>query len=106
MERISQIADEEMNIQSADIKVIGIGSGNKLIEGTLEETFFVIVDSLKLRRIRHRIYDEFVANGGSPAAFDPTWFFPHITIGFTKRDLFEGDGVIKNTRHSWDQRFN
>jgi len=67
-----------------------------------EETFLVLVDSPKLRKIRGKIWRLFVKKGGEPSAWDPAWFFPHITIGYTKRDLHELD-VIKNIRSSWDK---
>jgi hypothetical protein len=92
------------NIQLADVEVLGLGSGRKLIEGRSEETFFVIVDSMKLRRIRTEVWKLFVRKGGDPADWDPTWFFPHVTIGYTLRDLHEPD-VIKNLRSSYDPRF-
>lgn len=98
--RIHEIAIEE-NIQSAELEILGIGSGEKIIDGTKEQTFFVIVDSAKLRHIRMRIYREFVKNGGNPRDFDPHWFFPHITIGFTLRDIHEPD-ILKNIKYSLD----
>jgi 2'-5' RNA ligase len=104
MTRINQIATE-MEIQNTELEILGIGSGNKLIEGKVETTYFVIVDSAKLRRIRHAIFREFVDNGGNPKSFDPAWFFPHITIGYTKSDIHENSGLIKNIKHSLDNRF-
>lgn len=104
MERINQIARDE-DIQSSDLQIMGIGSGEREINGSLEETFYLIVDSAKLRKIRYLIYQEFVSNGGDPKAFDPTWFFPHITIGFTERDIHENSGLLKNIKHSYDERF-
>lgn len=93
------------SIQSADLLVLGVGSGKKEINGVVEETFFVIVDSQRLRQIRAEVWRLFVKKGGNPKAWDPTWFFPHITIGYTKQDIHEPD-VIKNIKGSWDQRFN
>jgi len=104
MKRINEIA-KEMDIQNTELEILGIGSGNKLIEGKVETTYFVIVDSAKLRKIRHVIFREFVDNGGNPKSFDPTWFFPHITIGYTKSDIHENSGLIKNVKHSFDNRF-
>lgn len=103
MKRINEIAREE-HIQDADIKLLGIGSAKKTINGIVEETFFVIVDSSKLRSIRYKIYKEFIDNKGDPKSFDPTWFFPHITIGYTLKDLHEPD-ALKDIKHSLDSRF-
>ena len=107
LENINQIALSN-DIQSSDLMVRGIGHG-RINAGTPqeEETFFVIVDSLKLREIRFKIYEAFLKNGGRPESWDPAWFFPHITIGYTKnQDLHEHQGVLKNIKHSWDQRLN
>jgi len=103
IERIHEIAEAE-HIQSADLRLLGIGRGVKTIDGTLHETYFVIVDSNKLREIRHIIYQEYLANGGDPKAFDPTWFFPHITIGYTLKDIHAPE-VYKDIQHSFDERF-
>ncbi|MNT17240.1 hypothetical protein D3C72_1523800 [compost metagenome] len=104
IERIGAIA-REMNIQSADLKIRGLGRGQATLDGKREETYFLVVDSQKLKAIRARIHREFVANGGDPKAWDPTNFAPHITIGYTLRDLHESDGVIKDMAHTADKRF-
>lgn len=97
-----------LRIQSSDLRILGLGSARLPKAGQpgpFEESFFVLVDSENLRRIRHAIHEEFVRRGGNPAAFDPTWFFPHVTVGYTLRDLHESDGVMKNLRSSFDPRF-
>ncbi|MEZ4749852.1 MAG: hypothetical protein R3B54_04280 [Bdellovibrionota bacterium] len=103
MEDIHAIA-KTLTIQASDLKILGIGSGKKRIGDRNESTFFVIVDSCRLRSIRLRIWRLFVKKGGRPEAWDPTWFFPHITIGFTKTDLHEPD-VLKDIKHAYDPRF-
>jgi len=92
------------NIQSSDLEILGIGSGKQSVANEERETFFLIVESAKLRRIRLLIYKLFIARGGDPKAWDPAWFFPHITIGFTHGDLHE-PVVLKNIKHSYDKRF-
>ncbi len=101
---IDSIARKQ-NIQLSDVQILGIGSGRKIIDGLLEETFFIIVDSANLRRIRYSVYQAYVRRGGHPRAWNPNIFYPHITIGYTKRDLHESDGVFKNVQHSLDPRF-
>lgn len=103
MQRIGEIA-ENMQMQQARLELVSIGSGKKLIEGRLEETFFLIVASEKLLQIRRAIHAEFVKNGGKAEAWNPDRFFPHITIGFTLRDLHEADGIIKDVANSCDSR--
>ena len=88
-------------------RILSWGFGNSIssIDNKVEETFFLIVESKNLRIIREEIYKRFVSKGGNQKDFDPHWFFPHITIGFTKRDLHESDGILKNLKHSYDNRF-
>ena len=103
IEEIHKIA-KRMKIQKADFDVICIGSGQKEVEGNLEETFFLVVTSPDLMKIRKAVKRLFVKRGGDAKLFNPQKFFPHVTIGFTKRDLHESDGVIKG-ENSADKRF-
>lgn len=104
MKEIDGIADK-YEIQNSRLSILGLGSAKATIDGKQEKTFFLILDSYSLRNIRQQIFYEFTRRGGDRAAFDPTWFFPHITIGYTKRDLHESDGVLKNLKYSQDKRF-
>lgn len=104
MSEIEAIADK-YDIQESRLMIQGLGSAKILIDGKEEETFFLIVDSAELRNIRQQIFYEFTRRGGDRSAFDPSWFFPHITIGYTKRDLHEADGIKKNLKYSLDKRF-
>ena len=104
MSEINAIA-ERYEIQNSRLMILGLGKGKSKISENDETTYFVIVDSYELRLIRQMIFYEFIRRGGDRSVFDPTWFFPHITIGYTKRDLHEADGVIKNLKNSLDQRF-
>lgn len=105
MKRIAAIASEE-KIQESDLTIKGLGCGQKELHGTTEQTFFIIVESANLLKIRTRIYEEYLKAGGAKDAWNPDAYYPHITVGFTKRDLHEGDGVIKDITHSMDKRFN
>lgn len=62
-------------------------------------TYYLVIKSEELFSLREKIYNTFIDKGGSALAFDPKHFYPHITIGFTERDLHEQDGVIKDTRN-------
>ena len=104
MKEINAIADR-YDIQMARLMIQGLGSAKISINGKEETTYFLIVDSYELRTIRQMIFYEFTRRHGDRKAFDPSWFFPHITIGYTKRDLHESDGVIKNLKFSLDERF-
>lgn len=59
-------------------------------------TYYVIVDSEKAYEIRHRLHNLFTSRGGNPASFDPEEFYPHVTLGFTDRDLHIEDGIKKD----------
>lgn len=106
-EKINQIA-QDYDIQSSDLRILGIGSGKKLFNGQMGETFFIIVESKKLLQIRNAIYKKYLDYKGpvsGPNAFKPNDFYPHITIGFTHDDIHESDGLIKDVKHSLDRRF-
>lgn len=94
----------DCGIQSSDVKLLGIGSGRAVLNGKEEETFFIIAESRNLRRIRREIARRFVEKGGLPGLFYPETFYPHITLGYTLRDLHIQDGVIKDAAHSLDKR--
>lgn len=104
MEKINEIA-VEYRIQDSDMKVLGVGSGQVLVDQLIQSTFFLIVYSKNLLIIRQQIYSEYLKNGGPAESWNPMHFYPHITIGFTLRDLHEQDGVIKDAEHSLDRRF-
>lgn len=103
MAEINDIAKEH-RIQESSFDILCIGSGNRDLETVNEETFFFVVQSPDLLKIRKKIAEAFEAAGGIKGAFKPESFFPHITIGFTKRDLHLSDQVIKDDT-SYDKRF-
>ncbi len=103
-EKMSEIA-MRFNIQSSDLEILGLGCGQAVLSGKNEDTYFVIIRSENLLRIRRAIYEEYLRNGGIPSEWNPEHFFPHITIGYTLRDLHEDDGVFKDLVHSLDARF-
>lgn len=59
-----------------------------------QETYFLVVDSPDLVQIRTKI-SQLAKN---PKSFDPSHFYPHVTLGFTEKDLHEQDGIIKDRR--------
>lgn len=86
------------HIQKAPFKVICIGAGSLEVASTTLKTFYLVVKSDALLQIRKTIARAFVSEGGNPGAFEPAAFFPHITIGFTERDLHLEDGIRKDRR--------
>lgn len=87
---------ERAQIQSSQFEVKCLGRGETSIDGKSEQAFFVVVKSDDLLDIRRQIHALLVSKGVDAAVFEPEHFYPHITLGFTKRDLHEADGVIKD----------
>lgn len=94
---------KKLNIQSSDLQILGIGSGKKIFDSEIGETFFLIVKSRLLLDLRVAIQKLYVAKGGSPVSFDPFHFYPHVTIGFTHKDIHEPE-IYKDLR-TLDSRF-
>ena len=94
---IGEINDlaRKMEIQSTRFCPVCLGEGISEIDGKQESTFYIIVDSPAARAIRSRIKDLYISRGGDSDKFCEDFCF-HITVGFTKRDLHEKDGVIKD----------
>jgi hypothetical protein len=92
MNKIENIA-KNLKIQNSPFKVVCLGKA----QVKKDETYFLIIESEALLKIRSEITKEFIMNRGPTGLFRPIKdYFPHITIGFTKRDLHIEDGVIKN----------
>jgi hypothetical protein len=100
MSEINQVA-LSAKIQSARFEVICVGRGSKLLENKQEYTYFVVVQSVDLVEIRKEIKKLFLAKGGRSQDFDAERYYPHITLGFTQRDLHESDGIIKDRKSCW-----
>lgn len=77
------------DIQAAEWRALCVGVGEK---GS-EQTYYVVVDTRDLFKVRKKIA---TLSGVRPGSFDPDHFYPHVTLGFTERDLHEQDGVIKD----------
>lgn len=86
---------EAAKIQDTPYTPVCIGSGQKVIDGKIEKTYFVVVESPGLIDLRGQIEEAYVKNGGKLQDFVPEKFSPHVTLGFTARDLHAEDGVTK-----------
>lgn len=86
----------EHTLQSSSFDPVCIGEGTLQIDGKSESTYFVVVNSSDLFEVRRTIAERFYQRGGSRSAFDPETYYPHITIGYTKRDLHAQDGIVKD----------
>jgi 2'-5' RNA ligase len=80
------------DLQETSFEVVCVGRG----QNGERQTFFLVVRSAGLVSIRRDVAALFRERGGSPEAFDPDHYYPHVTLGFTHVDLHEADGVIKD----------
>lgn len=97
MTEINQVA-ANFKIQNARFDILCLGQGTAKLEGKIESTFFIVVSSEDLLELRKQIQILFIRKGGSLAEFDPYNYYPHITVGYTKRDLHLHDGVAKDSK--------
>lgn len=97
LEEIDNIANN-FGIQSSELELLCVGRGQKEIGGKIESTYFVVAQSQNLLNIRKEIQKLYEERGGEPSAFKADNYFPHVTLGFTLRDLHESDGILKDQR--------
>jgi 2'-5' RNA ligase len=87
----------DFNIQKATFKPVCVGRGEKDLEGKPEKTYFVVVKGDDLIHLRGLVQAAYVKNGGQAQDFDPAKFTPHVTLGYTARDLHVEDGIRKDS---------
>jgi hypothetical protein len=80
-------------INKNDFNEICIAEGS--LKNTNLKTYFIVVQSEKILEFRRKIAH---LAQTSKDKFDADLFFPHITLGFTERDLHFQDGVIKDIK--------
>ncbi len=85
----------QKNIQQAELIPFCLGMGQAILDGKTEKTYFIVVQARQLLDIRRSI-GAIVQKPSSGASIEAGHFFAHVTVGFTRRDLFEQDGVIKD----------
>lgn len=93
MSAIDELAQIE-KIQQIPFQVSCLGEGRL---GDLK-TYFLVVKSKELLKLRKKILDLALQINltNQTIAFYPEEYFPHITLGFTERDLHIQDGVRKD----------
>jgi hypothetical protein len=95
MNEIGQIA-AQMGMQSLPFETVCVGRGRKQEGSATLATYYVIVRAPGLVNLRTEIANRFRQRGGAVNAFVPDHFYSHVTVGYTKRDLHEEEGVIKD----------
>ncbi|OYZ19269.1 MAG: hypothetical protein B7Y39_12085 [Bdellovibrio sp. 28-41-41] len=83
-------------IQETPFEVVCVGRGQLKEDKKTLSTYYVVVDAPELVSLRHTIATLYKTRGGLVAGFNPDEFYPHITVGFTDRDLHQSDGVVKS----------
>ena len=91
----------KFGLQDSVVSATCVGKGTVVENEQKLETYFLVVESQNLLQIRREIHREFIARGGNRSDFDPEQFFPHVTLGFTMRDLYISDGVVKDKSSCW-----
>lgn len=91
------------SLQNEVFLVQCLGSGESLNLEKPSKTFFIVVRSTGLLSRRKSLEDLYISSGGKKQDFEASRFYPHITIGFTDRDLHEQDGIIKNQKSCFEQ---
>lgn len=87
---------EKRNLQQTAFKISCVGKGNGQVDGATQSTYYLVVDSEGLLAYRKEVQKLYISRGGRALDFNPDLFFPHVTLGFTKRDLHLEDGVTKD----------
>ncbi len=62
------------------------------------KTYYVVVKLASALKARELLAQKFKSRGGDEAQFKAAVFYPHVTLGFTDRDLHIQDGVIKDAK--------
>lgn len=102
IQEINNIAKNN-SMTPTDLEFICVGRGQLIRQNPTEskmETYFIVVKSEGLLKIRSEIEELLKQRTAkvSSQSFSAQPFYPHITLGFTDRDLHESDGIIKDDR--------
>lgn len=96
LQEIKELAHQH-KLQESPYKLICVGRGVHKQNPEVGETYYVVVESERLFEIRRKIQAVYISKGGDLKSFNPEIFYPHVTLGFKKRDLHLEDGVLKNS---------
>lgn len=91
MKEIDALA-AEMGLQKSPYKLLCVGKGSVKDQST----YYAVVESDRLFQIRRAIQMLYTSKGGKAEDFNPEAFYPHVTLGFTHKDLHAEDGVVKD----------
>jgi hypothetical protein len=94
MEDVEKLALKE-HLMKKKFKVKCLKKVTATIQGRSEDSWFVALDSPGLKDFRQEVWRLYVARGGSGDDFKWQRWAPHITVGFTARDLHDEDQINK-----------
>lgn len=89
---VRDLVAHEIKLTAPDVHPICVGQGRV----AAEETWFVVIDMPSALKARRSVEKHFRNRGGKPDDFRAELFYPHVTLGFTSRDLHLQDGVAKD----------
>ncbi len=95
IQQINQFAFIDFRLQEINFQPLCVGQAAKVEGGTTLLAYYVVIESQELLEFRKELHAAYVLNGGHRSKFDPEAFWPHITVGFTDRDIHLSDGVYK-----------
>ena len=82
--------------QRLPLQLLCIGEGTIFQQEQILSTYFAVTEPAALIRMRVAIRQHYLNKGGDKNCFDPEHYYPHVTLGFTERDLHLADGVVKD----------
>ncbi|KAJ2188229.1 hypothetical protein EV181_002322 [Coemansia sp. RSA 532] len=109
IQEIEEIA-QQANIQHSRLTPVCLGRFNGSLpnpavdadKGRFLLYSLVVEDKFDdLLAIRQDIFNLYHKKGGEGALFQPESFWPHVTIGFDRRDLFIEDGIYKGSNYCY-----
>lgn len=87
-----QALAERMDLQKSAYQLLCVGKG----QSKEDATYYAVIESDRLFQIRKAVHLLYTSKGGKAGDFNPDQFYPHVTLGFTKKDLHLEDGIIKD----------
>jgi hypothetical protein len=89
----STVHQEWENWPKKSFKQICLGEGKLYEKDQLLKTYYIVVESSDLLEFRNDLKKKYNIKN-----FSADVFYPHITIGFTVKDLHLEQGVVKNKK--------
>ncbi len=89
---------EKSNLQAIPIQLICLGRSQMKQGGRRLAVYYLVVQAPEILKVREKLLQQFIAAGGNQEAFVVGRIYPHITVGFSERDLHHEEGVIKDSR--------